>query len=390
MGFFRRLFCRDKTSPKLPFKREITQAPSNDPQYPPSRRRCSEDSLESSGSDEGWYTPAQTSTDSAHSFIAERTEHDVSIGTSYVYDKLKGSLPLIRVLVLAPAAFEDEDIHCTLRTTLIEGNLKRRPRYEVLSYTWGDSQEKQKIYVNGHSFDVTPNLHVAMRHLRCHSKPRKLWVDAVCINQDDLQERSHQVHHMYQIYSNAARVLVWLGESHPDTNKAMDFLKSTVINTFAKDSEVAPFIPGLAKIYNRPWLSRMWVVQEIAAAKRPPLVGCGKKWISWTSFNSSSFDLAWDETRDEPNEIIQNPFALMLFSTIPSGFSDHSQLQRKDVGRLENLPSATCDRVASNPKDRVFALLGITNTDIKERLVPDYKMSCSLVYQKAMLITLES
>ena len=170
----------------------------------------------------------------------------------------------------------------------------------------------------------------------------------------------------------------------------MDFLRSIEDIRILDASQVAPFVPGLANRYSRPWLWRMWVVQEIVAANRPPLVGCGKKWISWETFRSGMFGLGWNEVGDDPSEIIQKPLALMLLSTIASGFSDHSHRQRKAAGALEHLLPATSDRTASNPKDRVFALLGIANKDVVERLVPDYEMSCSLVYQKAMVIALES
>jgi hypothetical protein len=68
------------------------------------------------------------------------------------------------------------------------------------------------ISLNGQSFAVTPNLFIALKHLRNAEEPRVLWIGAICINQEDIEERGKQVQIMSKIYSNAIRVLVWLGE----------------------------------------------------------------------------------------------------------------------------------------------------------------------------------
>lgn len=84
--------------------------------------------------------------------------------------------------------------------------------YEALSYVWGDPRSVCSILVNEKAFPVTHNLFLALKHLRLPYNERKLWVDAICINQEDVEERSQQVQIMQKIYWRARRVIVWLGE----------------------------------------------------------------------------------------------------------------------------------------------------------------------------------
>ena len=95
--------------------------------------------------------------------------------------------------------------------------------YEALSYVWGQKSDLtyneneceetiHTIQCNGYQRETTANLHQALRYIRKPSEPAFLWVDALCINQDDNLERGHQVALMGSIYKNAGRVLIWIGE----------------------------------------------------------------------------------------------------------------------------------------------------------------------------------
>jgi hypothetical protein len=85
--------------------------------------------------------------------------------------------------------------------------------YEALSYVWGDQQNKKRILVDGGYLDITNNLYEALLRLRDCRKARVLWVDAICINQADVQERANQVGIMPKIYAYASQVIAWLGEA---------------------------------------------------------------------------------------------------------------------------------------------------------------------------------
>ena len=91
-------------------------------------------------------------------------------------------------------------------------DLKYRPPYEALSYVWGNPELCVNIICNGHPKSVTSNLGAALRRLRYQDEERTFWIDALCINQENSNERSQQVAYMKEIYSQARRVVVWLGE----------------------------------------------------------------------------------------------------------------------------------------------------------------------------------
>ncbi|CZR65469.1 uncharacterized protein PAC_15369 [Phialocephala subalpina] len=91
-------------------------------------------------------------------------------------------------------------------------DLEARPRFEALSYVWGNTNPPGIITCNGQQHPVTPNLALALKRLRLPDTTRIVWIDAICVNQEDLEERSQQVQLMRVIYSQAWRVVVWLGE----------------------------------------------------------------------------------------------------------------------------------------------------------------------------------
>jgi Heterokaryon incompatibility protein (HET) len=99
------------------------------------------------------------------------------------------------------------------------------PTYEALSYTWGDHSVTALIQVNGIELQITLNLFRALQRLRKGRKKRVLWVDALCIDQSNLAERSEQVPRMRSIYQRAERVVVWLGDATEDSDLAVDTLE---------------------------------------------------------------------------------------------------------------------------------------------------------------------
>ncbi|KAF2651323.1 HET-domain-containing protein, partial [Lophiostoma macrostomum CBS 122681] len=118
-----------------------------------------------------------------------------------------------RILRLEPGA-RDAPIDCTLLTRNIhEPDLI----YEAISYAWGDQSDRVSITCNGQHLSITQSLHGALAVFRLVDKPRLLWADAICINQNDLQERGSQVQLMRSIYKSASEVLIWLGPESPKT-----------------------------------------------------------------------------------------------------------------------------------------------------------------------------
>ncbi|KAE8446189.1 hypothetical protein EG329_012414 [Mollisiaceae sp. DMI_Dod_QoI] len=135
-----------------------------------------------------------------------------------LYSPLNLALREIRLLSLLPGDFADV-IHCQLSVV----SLDEDPAYEALSYVWGDARQKLPIILNGENFIITKNLESALRYLRDEHFPRHLWVDAICINQNDIMERAQQVGLMDAIYSKTKEVLIWLGREQEGSDKTFLF-----------------------------------------------------------------------------------------------------------------------------------------------------------------------
>lgn len=131
----------------------------------------------------------------------------IDISRPYPAGKLELHLLQIRLVSILPGRYSDA-IVCELRTADVE-NL---PGYYSLSYAWGDWTDLCHILLNGVSFNVTRNLEAALRRLRQSTESRLFWIDMLCINQDSVEERSHQVNLMQLIYSGAQEVFLWLGD----------------------------------------------------------------------------------------------------------------------------------------------------------------------------------
>ncbi|KAK0745587.1 heterokaryon incompatibility, partial [Schizothecium vesticola] len=170
----------------------------------------------------------------------------------------------IRLIELLPGRSPDP-IRCNLQAT----PLARSVKYECLSYCWGDTKNVVIILCNGVSLPVTANLMGALQALRQEDKPRRVWVDAICINQGSIPERNQQVAVMRDIYRNATRTVVWLGYEADDSNAALAIVPDllTVRNTFGhrgdSSTPVEQARQAFLTLLQRPWFSRVWIVQEV-------------------------------------------------------------------------------------------------------------------------------
>lgn len=127
----------------------------------------------------------------------------------------------IRLLQIESASHPDSDINCVTKTVPLQSG----QHYHALSYVWGTSLDTCPISMDGKVVNVRTNLFHALKQLRHTDGPRLLWVDALCINQQDEEEKSGQIKLMGDIYANAEAVFVWLGDEKPGTQKAFDQLK---------------------------------------------------------------------------------------------------------------------------------------------------------------------
>ena len=145
-----------------------------------------------------------------------------------LYEKLSlddDQLRLIELIYESPAGTENEAL---IHASLSVQNSSNLLEYDALSYTWGTQQELVDINLNGRHFPIGPNLLSALRQLQSHargnSKRRKLWIDAICIDQSDNDDKSRQVMRMKDIYADAEQVLILIGEPDNLSELAFDTL----------------------------------------------------------------------------------------------------------------------------------------------------------------------
>jgi hypothetical protein len=326
----------------------------------------------------------------------------------YIYSALSAEHCEIRLLTLAPGGRE-EAIQCHLSVA----TLTDQPSYTALSYVWGSPvasvDASPEILLDGHHFPVTSNLHAALQHLRPSDGHDSiaLWVDAVSINQSDVEERNQQVAMMRNIYASATDVTIWLGEEDEVSVAAFDafpiiadktswFWQGKDNNNSLRHQQIlkhcGDFFFSLQSEY--PWFTRVWILQELALASEDPMVVCGWKSTPW-----SMFIAAWQAIAQEPSLGLVN---LQKEWKAPSGESHFVALTKLDV--LSTLRQSTQDdtreslkrllimsrtSAATDPRDRVYGLLGLLDKnaldpDLSTPIPVDYRKSCAEVYTDAM------
>lgn len=233
---------------------------------------------------------------------------------------------------------------------------------------------------------------------------RILWIDAICIDQNSLSEKTHQVGMIRDIYRGASRVLIWLGESDRDIRKAMAFLEQRKKFQLLTRDELNPFVSGLTKIFKQPWWSRIRVVQEVLVANKPPLLGCGRKWLSWEDIAIGVADLKRQQTVVEGAESsFENPMAFydlgLMTSELRNDGHHGKGLRSKGIrSSLENmlltwnsqilgpcgngggvwrtslsqLAIANCNRNTTQPHYKIFPLLGLTLDSVLDEVPINY------------------
>ncbi|KAH8672720.1 heterokaryon incompatibility protein-domain-containing protein [Tricladium varicosporioides] len=192
------------------------------------------------------------------------------------YQELDPEIWEIRLLVLLPNASFSADLSVSLK----RANLIENFEYEALSYVWGDPSDTVPLRDgnNPQAHSITKNLELALRYLRLLTEPRILWVDALCINQQDISERNYQVQQMRRVYLKARQVVVWLGEEE-DSAEALRYCKYLEEDTGESPGDLGAQMLKIGicqKLFARPWFSRTWILQEVIH-DRPVQV---RKWDS--------------------------------------------------------------------------------------------------------------
>jgi hypothetical protein len=188
--------------------------------------------------------------------------------SQYCYSSLSLGPDNIRLLRLMPHENEKADIECELFEYSLRNSGKRNHLYEALSYAWGGSDKPLFISIKEHKLPVTANLHTALSRLRDRSLTRIIWVDAVCIDQENLKERGDQVQLMAKIYSEANRVIVWLGEMADNSDDALEGIRVAAQQESTNSLNDKTLQRAILALFQRPWFRRIWVSEQTLDTRR--------------------------------------------------------------------------------------------------------------------------
>jgi Heterokaryon incompatibility protein (HET) len=215
---------------------------------------------------------------------------------SALYRTLDTSKRQIRLVHLQPS-IGFTAIHCRLVTANLDQN--PCPEYEALSYEWeapldSHSSPSPSIIIGGRRVVVRNNLLWALWHLRLTNEIRVLWIDALCINQEDTAERNHQVTWMGEIYKRASRVVIWLGHKRPqnefgdifDTIRRIRSWKSILSHPLlGAEGPRGSHAPQEAwslvdNFCNQTYWKRLWIIQEVISASFI-IIQYGDRYCTW-------------------------------------------------------------------------------------------------------------
>jgi hypothetical protein len=180
--------------------------------------------------------------------------------SQYCYQDLIPGPDSIRLLRLLPSEDEDANIQCQLFDYSLQDLGKRSHPYEALSYVWGKLGKTLSIFVDKLDLPVTPSLYEALIRLRHRYIERIIWVDAICINQENQREKEQQILSMAKIYSQASCVVVWLGEAADNSDLALEEICIAAggrMDSQSSNKNVAG--KALLALLQRPWFRRIWV-----------------------------------------------------------------------------------------------------------------------------------
>ncbi|EKJ70029.1 hypothetical protein FPSE_09766 [Fusarium pseudograminearum CS3096] len=299
----------------------------------------------------------------------------------------------LRFLALHPGAPQDP-----LAGTLFLDDLDQDwelPYYQALSYCWGDQLSpdsiilKERIWSDeGGNLDIRRNLASALRQLRHPKEERIIWCDAICINQQDLAERSSQVRRMSKIYRLANRVIIWLGPETSWSTVAMDTLRWADKQTSSDRS-----LPlsreqwtAIEHLLDLDWHKRLWTYQEVGLADQETCtVRLGSEEMLWTVFKDrlqfvSTFKQGEPSLRSDPATYSLNvaTFTLKAIANSMSITAGDLMLPAFSASLFE----------CSDARDRVFACLGFVKPEVVQTIEVDYTKSAKEVFTSVCLDSL--
>ncbi|KEZ45311.1 hypothetical protein SAPIO_CDS2114 [Scedosporium apiospermum] len=254
----------------------------------------------------------------------------------------------IRLVEIQPAEHETDPLVCTL----CEVAFGRKPKFEALSYMWGTEIADDAITINDVPFEVKRNLRDALlffrRRLASGKAPKLLWIDAICINQSDVEERNRQLRIMDQIYFRACTVVVWLGSRYTEFQREMIEKRESEEGEKREDEDPSLSSNSIQQNMVRhlrtdPYWERLWILQEIGHAKKLQVCYGGE---------ATSWDLFMHFIAMHNSDGNTGPLRLDRLLR-QEKYNDSHTLKRL----LEEHREAKC----SEPRDKVYGLVGLAS-----------------------------
>lgn len=329
-------------------------------------------------------------------------ETSVSLNGPYEYEPLP-SKTHTRLLILTHGTGEDILVGSIKTVDLDASELDS---FEAISYVWGSDEKDQSILIDGRSLPITNSLREALIQTRLPEKPRTLWADSICINQDDTIEKGHQVFAMGRIYKASRRTLICLGIEPHHAEKAReaaalindvaamiedvlrDLSFTDEYDTFPWPSEDDPLVVDTRWLSAReflvrhPWFERGWVVQEAALGSDAVIHWAGAR-IEWMSLLKVEIWLCYRAAPSRRSE-------LEPLTDIRALHSNNFNLRRREEARAfvdeslesNNQASTTLSLLQNarrmkltDPRDRIYAFMALETRDgvmAGLNLQPDY------------------
>src|SRR3569833_419943 len=318
----------------------------------------------------------------------------------------------IRLIRFPEGAASADDVSCDI----FEADVRSPPDYYGLSYCWGEARDRIAISCNGRCLMVTRSLIGALLRLR-RFRPAEdgetcFWIDQICIDQENLDERGAQVQIMMKIYQNALLTLIWPGDFSKEVDGPVVALVEKLAELHKTDPTTASSLltqaenerlglppiessewTDLQLFFRRPWFRRVWVVQEVAVSRQTPVLLLGDDILLFDTLTSA---MSWLRTRDSYYRNMGYPKVPVLSLMIQGIRQYHNrQLRRPYPWRIDTLLSVIgLYAEATEAGDRIFALLGLSEDTLRDdwppALSPDYKRPQHLVFRDVARYCIET
>ena len=291
---------------------------------------------------------------------------------AFPFPSLQDRYHEFRLLTIYPGR-QEAVIECSLAYTSLE---IQPPTYEAVSCTWGQATRDWMIVVNDLPFGVSENVIAALRALRYQSKTRTLWVEATCVDQHNLAERSSQLQLKSQIFGRAAAVIAWLGSGTIKTHETFRFIERHVESTSSPmkaevdwdDAYGHTIMENIAEdILRRKWWQWAPAVQEVAVSDNI-VIKCGSSSVGWNEFLEM---LKFLRARSGETSRLLTGRSLDCMYSIKSTYASGA---RQD---LSQLLLRLCLFESPDPRDKLFTALAV-----REKRASQYHL---LDYTKSML-----